>query len=115
MQDHRPAIYRLIVIDREIRSGRHPNATELAALLEVSLRTVQRDLEFLRDNLHAPLEWGVLENGYHYSEPAFSLPAQRIREGELLVLLVAEQALAEYHDTRSSVRSNRSSPRSLIA
>ena len=34
MQNNRPPIYRLMVLDREIRSGRHPNAVELAALLK---------------------------------------------------------------------------------
>ena len=99
MQNNRPPIYRLMVIDREIRSGRHPNAVELAALLEVSLRTIHRDMEFLRDSLHAPLEWSVPENGYHYGSTSFILPVHKLTEGELLALLLADKAMAEYRET----------------
>jgi len=99
MINHHPPIYRLMVIDREIRSGRHPNAVELAALMEVSLRTVHRDLEHLRDSLNAPLEWSVPENGYRYGTADFALPIHKITEGELLSLLVADRALAEFRRT----------------
>ncbi len=92
-------MYRLAVIDREIRCGRFPNAPGLARMLEVSTRTIQRDLEFLRDSLHAPLEWSVPRNGYHYTEPSFILPFHQWTEGELVTLLVADKALSEYRGT----------------
>lgn len=99
MTQTRPPMYRLAVMDREIRCGRHPNAPGLARMLEVSTRTIQRDLEFLRDSLHAPLEWSVPHNGYHYTEPSFILPFQHWTEGELVTLLVADKALSEYRGT----------------
>jgi predicted DNA-binding transcriptional regulator YafY len=99
MQSTRPPILRLMVIDREIRSGRFPNAPRLAEALEVSTRTVQRDLEFLRDSLGAPLEWSPPQNGYTYGESTFFLPFQQVTEGELVAVLVADKALSEYRGT----------------
>ena len=96
----RPPLVRLMVIDREIRCGRHPSAPKLAEILEVSPRTVARDLEYLRDSLCAPLEWSAAEGGYRYSEPGFALPGQRLTEGEFLAVLVADKALCEYRGTR---------------
>lgn len=99
MPSTRPPISRLMIIDREIRSGAFPNAPSLAAQLEVSARTIQRDLEFLRDSLNGPLEWSALDNGYFYREASFFLPIQQLTEGELLAVLVADKALNEYSGT----------------
>lgn len=99
MQNTRPQIYRLIVIDREIRSGRYPNSTRLAEMLEVSGRTIQRDVEFLRDSLRAPLEFDPTHNGYVYTEPSFFLPTLQMTEGDLLAVLVADKALGEFRGT----------------
>jgi predicted DNA-binding transcriptional regulator YafY len=99
MPSTRPPIWRLMVIDREIRSGKYPNAPKLAEQLEVSLRTVQRDLEFMRDSLNAPLEWSSPDNGYCYSESTFLLPIQQLTEGDLLAVLVADKALNDFRGT----------------
>jgi predicted DNA-binding transcriptional regulator YafY len=99
MPSTRPPIWRLMVIDREIRSGKYPNAPRLAEQLEVSPRTVQRDLEFLRDSLNAPLEWSAPDNGYCYGEPTYFLPVQQLTEGDLLAVLVADKALSDFRGT----------------
>jgi hypothetical protein len=51
----RPPLARLALIDREIRKGTWPTSGRLAGMLDVGRRTVLRDLDFLRDRLHAPL------------------------------------------------------------
>jgi proteasome accessory factor B len=99
MKNPAPSTYRLIVIDREIRSARYPNVPGLATLLDVSMRTVQRDLEYLRDVMEAPLEWSVPENGYRYSEPGYVLPVRKVGEGDLLALLLSDRAITEYRGT----------------
>jgi proteasome accessory factor B len=99
MPSTRPQIYRLMIIDREIRAGRYPNSIRLAELLEVSGRTIQRDIEFLRDSLGAPLEFDPIHNGYLYTEKTFFLPTQQLSEGELLAMLVADKALGEFRGT----------------
>jgi hypothetical protein len=73
LQAARPPLARLATIDHAVRAGQYPNATTLARQLEVSPRTVQRDLTFLRDQLRAPLEFDPQRNGYHCIRPDYNL------------------------------------------
>jgi len=86
-------------IHAAIQSGGHPNATKLAAELEVTTKTIQRDLDFMRDRMELPIAWDARRNGYHYTEPVDSFPTLQITEGELFALLVAEKALQQYRGT----------------
>jgi len=89
----------VLLIDQQIRSGRSPNCRELAEELEVSRRTVLRDVDFLRYDLGAPVEYNPERKGYVYTEPNWIMPTVRITEGELFALLVAEKALEAYAGT----------------
>jgi len=59
----RPALERLQVIDLAVSRRAWPNARTLARELEVTRRTIQRDIAFMRW-LHAPLEFDSVRNGY---------------------------------------------------
>jgi predicted DNA-binding transcriptional regulator YafY len=80
-------------------AGKLPNASTLARDLEVSTKTIQRDLEFMRDRLQLPLTYDEARFGYHYTEEVDSFPTLQITEGELFALLVAEKALQQYRGT----------------
>jgi predicted DNA-binding transcriptional regulator YafY len=95
----RPPLARIMAIDRAIRSGGWPNASKLANELEVTPRTVRRDITYLRDQLHAPVEFDPVRNGYRYSEPTFRLPYLQLTEGELVAVLLAERLLRQYRGT----------------
>lgn len=82
-----------------IAAGRHPNCTMLARELEVTVKTIGRDLEFMRDRMNLPLEYVAARNGYVYTEEVESFPTLQISEGELFALLVAEKALQQYRGT----------------
>ena len=86
-------------IHQAIQSGKFPNATILASALAVTPKTVQRDLEFMRDRLDLPLEYDGRRYGYYYSQEVNSFPTLQITEGELFALLVAEKALQQYRGT----------------
>jgi proteasome accessory factor B len=90
---------RIAAFDRAVRAGEYPNAGTLARRLEVSRRTVQRDIEFLRDRLGAPLVFDTARQGYAYADPGFRLPAVPMTEGELLALALAERVLRQYRGT----------------
>ena len=51
------SLERIAALDRALRAGEYPNARSLADRLEVSRRTVQRDIEFFRDRLGAPIAY----------------------------------------------------------
>ena len=89
----------MLRIHQAIQSGQFPHAPRLAAELEVSSKSIQRDLEFMRDRLGLPLEFNRARNGYHYTEEVSGFPTLQITEGELFALLVAEKALQQYRGT----------------
>lgn len=94
-----PPILRILRIHKLIQGRRYPNVPGLAKVLEVSRRTVQRDIEFLRDQLGAPVAFNPIENGYEYTEEGFTLPDVQMTEGEVLALMVADKALSAYRGT----------------
>jgi proteasome accessory factor B len=95
----RPPLERMLRIHQAIQSGKYPNASTLARGLEVSTKSIYRDLDFMRDRLELPLEFDALRNGYHYTEEVTNFPTLQITEGELFALLVAEKALQQYRGT----------------
>ncbi|HTL54796.1 MAG TPA: WYL domain-containing protein [Candidatus Limnocylindrales bacterium] len=95
----RPPLERMLRIHQAIQSGAFPNASVLAADLEVSSKSVHRDLEFMRDRLQLPLEFDRRRLGYYYTEEVKAFPTLQITEGELFALIVAEKALQQYRGT----------------
>lgn len=90
---------RMLRIHRAIDNGEFPNARSLAAELEVSRKTIRRDIEYMRSQLGLPLEYDAGEFGYYYTEGVVSFPNLQITEGEILALFVAHQALTPYRNT----------------
>lgn len=89
----------MLRIHQRVQSREYPNASTLARELEVSTKSIQRDVEFMRDRLDLPLEYDGSRFGYFYSEKVDSFPTVQITEGELIALLVAEKALQQYRGT----------------
>lgn len=90
---------RLLQIDEQIRKHKFPSRISLALEHEVSKRTIQRDLDFLRDRLSAPLAYDKTKKGYYYTESSWFLPAVPMSEGDLFALMVARQAMSQYAGT----------------
>ncbi|MBU0680438.1 MAG: WYL domain-containing protein [Proteobacteria bacterium] len=99
MAKYKPQHSRLLFIDRKIQEGRFPNCSSLAAEWEVSSKTIQRDLEYLRYDLEAPLEYSAKERGYYYTEERFQLPAMDVKESDLFAIYLAEKLLSQYEGT----------------
>lgn len=95
----RPPLKRIQIIDHRIRVGEFPNAETLAAELEVNARTIQRDIEFMRDQLRAPLDFCRMKNGYRYTHSTFQLPFFQFSEGELVAFFLAERLLQQFRGT----------------
>ena len=91
--------YRLLQIDEEIRSGKFPNATTLSKKIEVSSRTIQRDIEYMRDMYNAPIEFDAYKNGYYYTEENFYTKSVPLSEGELFSVALFDQLLEQYRIT----------------
>lgn len=95
----RHAMVRIVKIDRLIRAGRHPNVKRLAEELEVDRRTVERDIEALRDQFQAPLFYSHEKGGYYYADNGFVLPTFKLTEGEVLSIILGQKLLSSYAGT----------------
>ena len=98
-QTSRPPIERMLRIHEELRRGTLTNCTRLAGTLEVSRKTIVRDIAFMRDRLELPIEFDGSIKAYRYSHAVAGFPTIQVSEGELLALLVARKALEQYRGT----------------
>ncbi|WP_148235726.1 helix-turn-helix transcriptional regulator [Thermaerobacter marianensis] len=93
----RSRLFRLMFIVRELKWGRYPNARTLAQRLEVTARTIHRDLDVLRDDFYAPVEFDRSRNGFYLTDPdwvpSFGDGGVRLGAGEALALVLGLQAL----------------------
>lgn len=95
----RPPLERMMKIHQAIASGSFPNSSGLASELEVSRKSIIRDVGFMRDRLQLPIEYDTRRYGYYYISEVTGFPTLQISEGELFALLVAEKALQQYKGT----------------
>ena len=82
-----------------VQVGWCPSCVWMAGELGMAVRTVKRDVEFMRDRLNLPIEYDSRKGGCGYSEPVHRFPAMRVTEAEAFALLVAHKAVAQYHGT----------------
>lgn len=101
--DRTERFYRIDALLRE--RGVVPLGTFLEEL-EVSRATFKRDLEYLRDRLHAPIEWDRGARGYRFTAPAqtqaqeaprYALPGLWLNEAEVRALLALRELLDKVH------------------
>jgi len=86
---------RFIWFDYRARAKRYPNASSLAEKFEISTKTGQRDIEFMRNRLNCPLEYDKREKGYYYEDDTFSLPMVYLSSREISSLLIARKMLQD--------------------
>ena len=98
--DRTERFYRIdaLLREREVVSGSRPFFAEL----EISRATFKRDLEYLRDRLHAPITWDREARGYRFTEPApsaprYALPGLWLNEAEIRALLALRELLEKVH------------------
>lgn len=86
-------------IHEQFQHEKRVNCSTIAKLLEVSAKTAQRDIEFMRDQWNLPIEYDRSKHGYYYTHEVTEFPALRVTEGEIVSLLVAQKALEQYRGT----------------
>jgi predicted DNA-binding transcriptional regulator YafY len=72
-----------------IKAEKYPNARHLAEEFEINVRTAQRDIDFMRDRLAAPLFFDRSRHGYRYTDNSYELPGHWINETNVLALAFA--------------------------
>ena len=77
----------------------YPNCQALSRDFEVSYKTVQRDIDFMRDQLRLPIDYDTVRHGFRYTREVKNLPSLSLQEGEVVALLVAQKAAEQYRGT----------------
>jgi predicted DNA-binding transcriptional regulator YafY len=95
----RPPLSRFQEIFHAIKTGRFPNRTQLARSIEVTTKTIQRDLNYMRYQLTLPIEFDYARGGYYFTKPMTDLPLFQLTESELVSIFVAQKALEAYKGT----------------
>ena len=86
---------RFVWFDDRVRARKYPNATSLSEQFEISAKTAQRDIDFMRDRLLCPLDYDSSQKGYYYDNETFSLPMVYLSSEELSALLIARKMLQD--------------------
>ena len=55
-------------LHKKIANSYYPNAMRLAERFDISHRQAQRDVDYLKKNLGAPLEYSMEHKGYYINE-----------------------------------------------
>lgn len=90
------ALSQINKIHQEIALENYPSRKRLAEIINaknLSVRNVQRILNFLRNELNAPLEYNRQKKGFYYKNIGWNIPLQNLKEKELLAIFIAENAL----------------------
>ena len=91
---------RFYLIDRLLHERRIVSRVQFLKALGVSLATFKRDLEYMRDRLHAPIVWNAEKSGYEFGQPdgispAYELPGLWFNDSEIYALLTMQQLLSD--------------------
>ncbi len=90
---------RLLKLEKAIQNLNYPSVERLMAELEVSRRTVLRDLDELKIYYNAPIEYERLHKGYYYTDETFFVKNVLISEGELVAMAGILPLLERYDNT----------------
>ena len=95
----RRPLERILRIHERINRGRHPNCSQIANELETSRKTIQRDINFMRDELDLPIDYDETRHGYYYTRPVSDFPFLQTTAEDLVAVIVARNALRHLGDT----------------
>lgn len=77
-------------LHEQIKREKYPSTEDLRDKYEISHRTAQRAIEYMRDRLKAPLKYSRKNKGYYYLDNSYEFPRVRFTEKEIMGMIVAE-------------------------
>src|SRR5215469_2419162 len=96
---NRNVLLRMHRILERIQKGDFPSRPILAQEIEVDEKTIQRDINFMRDSFRHPIEYDPKKYGYYLTGPVSSFPLVQLSQKELVAVFVAQKAIAQYAGT----------------
>ena len=90
---------RLFKVEQAIQNMSYPNVEKLMDKLEVSRRTVLRDIEELKLYYAAPIEYDKVRKGYYYTDNTYFVKNMMLTESEVFavtgILPLMEQSVSK--------------------
>ncbi|WP_372365252.1 helix-turn-helix transcriptional regulator [Candidatus Uabimicrobium sp. HlEnr_7] len=90
---------RLKYIDSQIRQNLYPDRSKIAEIFGVHTRTIQRDLDYMRDRLRAPIDFDRIKKGFYYTKTNYILPALYVNDKDIFSLSVVDKILTQYKNS----------------
>ena len=93
---------RLILIHNAIKSGLYPNCQKLRKLytektgFSVGEATIYRDIEALRNNFQAPLEYDYEKHGFYYIDENWEFSVNQITSNDIFYLSCVKTLLSNF-------------------
>ncbi len=88
---------RFYKIDQLLQGGRSVSFARLMEALDISRAQLKRDLAYMKDRFHAPIEYERESSGYRFGEPRigprYELPGLWFSPAEIYALLTMQQLL----------------------
>lgn len=97
-ENHSKSI-RLLRLEKAIQTLNYPSVEHLMKELEVSRRTVLRDIQNLQNDFYAPIEYDRFHKGYHYTDETYFVRNVLVTEGEVVALASILPLLERYDNT----------------
>ena len=79
----RPPLARMVRLHEWLMANRYPNCRKIAEEFEVSGKTVQRDVNFMRDQMGLPIEYDKCRFGFHYTRAVTGFPSVGFSTGKV--------------------------------
>lgn len=95
----RRPLERIFAIHDAIQRGRYPNCRQLAEQIEVTQKTIQRDITFMQNDLDMPLQYDRAKHGYYYERPVHEFPLMRYSVEDVVALFLARKAVEPLQGT----------------
>ena len=98
-REQKAKTFRVLQVARLIRTLPYPNITRLAKETGASKRTIARDLDTLRDDYCAPIEYDYFHKGFYYTDDNFDAQKIIMAESELIAIAGLLPMLERYKNT----------------
>lgn len=97
---------RYLWFHHQTKQHKYPNARALAAHFDITGKTAQQNIEFMRDRLRAPLRYVSDRRGYEYEDNTWEIPGLWLHEDELISLVLSYRLAAAVpdHDIKTSLK-----------
>ncbi len=90
---------RLLQLEKAIQNMNYPSVEKLMDTLEVSRRTILRDLDELKLYYNAPIEYDRAKKGYYYTDETFFVQNVLVSESEVVAMAGILPLLEHYDNT----------------